>query len=78
MRDPLVGDYRDLEALRSVAEGCSVVTFDHEHVPTEHLHTLTAEGHACRPGPHASWMFLEPRKSQADWICAQSFSSKAT
>jgi 5-(carboxyamino)imidazole ribonucleotide synthase len=53
VRDPLVGDYRDLETLRRVAEGCSVVTFDHEHVPTDHLHTLTAEGHACRPGPDA-------------------------
>ncbi|MGN6577785.1 MAG: 5-(carboxyamino)imidazole ribonucleotide synthase [Nocardioides sp.] len=49
----VVGDYRDLETLRAVAEGCSVVTFDHEHVPTEHLHTLTDEGHACRPGPEA-------------------------
>ncbi len=51
--DTLVGDYRDLETLRKVAERCSVVTFDHEHVPTEHLRTLTAEGHACRPGPDA-------------------------
>jgi len=53
VRDPIVGDYRDLATLRTVAEGCSVVTFDHEHVPTEHLHTLTSEGHACRPGPEA-------------------------
>jgi 5-(carboxyamino)imidazole ribonucleotide synthase len=53
VRDPLVGDYRDLAALRSVADGCAVVTFDHEHVPTDHLHTLTDEGHACRPGPAA-------------------------
>ena len=53
VRDPIVGDYRDLGTLRTVAEGCSVVTFDHEHVPTEHLHTLTSEGHACRPGPEA-------------------------
>ncbi|HET6653760.1 MAG TPA: 5-(carboxyamino)imidazole ribonucleotide synthase [Nocardioides sp.] len=51
--DTLVGDYRDLETLRKITDGCSVVTFDHEHVPTEHLHTLTAEGHACRPGPEA-------------------------
>ena len=51
--DRVVGDYRDLATLRAVAEGCAVVTFDHEHVPTEHLHTLTAEGHACRPGPAA-------------------------
>ena len=51
--DSTVGDYRDLADLRAVAEGCAVVTFDHEHVPTEHLHALTAEGHACRPGPDA-------------------------
>jgi 5-(carboxyamino)imidazole ribonucleotide synthase len=53
VRDPVVGDYRDLETLRSVAEDCAVVTFDHEHVPTGHLHALTEEGHACRPGPDA-------------------------
>jgi 5-(carboxyamino)imidazole ribonucleotide synthase len=53
VRDPLVGDYRDLADLRAAAEGCAVVTFDHEHVPTEHLHALASEGHACRPGPDA-------------------------
>src|SRR6478672_2510867 len=51
--DTLVGDYRDLETLRRVAEGCAVVTFDHEHVPPAHLEALAAEGHACRPGPSA-------------------------
>jgi 5-(carboxyamino)imidazole ribonucleotide synthase len=53
VRDPMVGDYRDLTVLRSVADGCAVVTFDHEHVPTGHLHALSDEGHACRPGPEA-------------------------
>jgi 5-(carboxyamino)imidazole ribonucleotide synthase len=53
VRDPLVGDYRDLDTLREVAEGCAAVTFDHEHVPTEHLHALAADGHPCRPGPEA-------------------------
>jgi 5-(carboxyamino)imidazole ribonucleotide synthase len=53
VRDPVVGDYRDLDTLREVASGCAAVTFDHEHVPTEHLHALTAEGHPCRPGPEA-------------------------
>ncbi|UYM04015.1 5-(carboxyamino)imidazole ribonucleotide synthase [Solicola gregarius] len=53
VRDPLVGDYRDLATLREVAADCAVVTFDHEHVPPEHLRALDAEGHACRPGPHA-------------------------
>jgi 5-(carboxyamino)imidazole ribonucleotide synthase len=51
--DAVVGDYRDLDTLRKVVDGCAVVTFDHEHVPTGHLHTLAGEGHACRPGPEA-------------------------
>jgi 5-(carboxyamino)imidazole ribonucleotide synthase len=48
-----VGDYRDLDTLRGWAEHCTVVTFDHEHVPTGHLEKLIADGHACRPGPGA-------------------------
>ena len=51
--DHLVGDYRDLADLRAATAGCKVVTFDHEHVPTEHLHALEADGVACRPGPEA-------------------------
>jgi 5-(carboxyamino)imidazole ribonucleotide synthase len=51
--DQLVGDYRDLATLRAVTAGCAVVTFDHEHVPTEHLHALQADGIAVRPGPEA-------------------------
>jgi 5-(carboxyamino)imidazole ribonucleotide synthase len=48
-----VGDYRDLDTLRSWAQECAVVTFDHEHVPTGHLDKLIADGIACRPGPGA-------------------------
>jgi len=51
--DHVVGDYRDLATLQQVTEGCTVVTFDHEHVPTEHLHALEDAGIACRPGPEA-------------------------
>src|SRR3954471_20753212 len=51
--DQLVGDYRDLATLRAVTDGCQVVTFDHEHVPTDHLHALEAGGVAVRPGPGA-------------------------
>jgi 5-(carboxyamino)imidazole ribonucleotide synthase len=51
--DTVVGDYRDLQTLRTVTQGCEVVTFDHEHVPTEHLHALSEAGVACRPGPAA-------------------------
>jgi 5-(carboxyamino)imidazole ribonucleotide synthase len=51
--DHLVGDHTDLEVLRSLADGCRVVTFDHEHVPTEHLRALEDAGTAVRPGPAA-------------------------
>jgi 5-(carboxyamino)imidazole ribonucleotide synthase len=50
--DHTVGDYRDLETLRAVTKGCAVVTFDHEHVPTDHLHALEGDL-AVRPGPDA-------------------------
>jgi 5-(carboxyamino)imidazole ribonucleotide synthase len=51
--DHVVGDYRDLDTLRAVTDGCAAVTFDHEHVPTEHLHALEGAGVAVRPGPDA-------------------------
>ncbi len=51
--DTQVGDYTDFATLRAWAEGCSVVTFDHEHVPTASLEKLSADGIATRPGPGA-------------------------
>ncbi len=51
--DTIVGDYRELELLEKVTSGAQVVTFDHEHVPTEHLHALEEAGVAVRPGPEA-------------------------
>ncbi|MFG1762781.1 5-(carboxyamino)imidazole ribonucleotide synthase [Micromonospora parva] len=42
--DVQYGDHTDLAALRTFAKGCDVVTFDHEHVPSEHIRTLAAEG----------------------------------
>lgn len=50
--DHAVGDYEDLSTLQRVTDGCAVVTFDHEHVPTEHLHALE-QTIAVRPGPDA-------------------------
>ncbi|MFG2329296.1 5-(carboxyamino)imidazole ribonucleotide synthase [Streptomyces sp. NPDC048604] len=46
----VIGDYRDLDTLRDFARGCDVITFDHEHVPAEHLKTLEADGVVVRPG----------------------------
>jgi 5-(carboxyamino)imidazole ribonucleotide synthase len=51
--DVVLGDHRDLAALRRVAEGATVLTFDHEHVPTEHLRALENDGHRIAPGPAA-------------------------
>jgi 5-(carboxyamino)imidazole ribonucleotide synthase len=51
--DTVVGDFRSLDDLREFARGCDVVTFDHEHVPTEHLRALAADGVRVRPGPAA-------------------------
>jgi 5-(carboxyamino)imidazole ribonucleotide synthase len=48
-----IGNETDLDALRRFAKGCDVVTFDHEHVPTEHLRALTDAGVVVRPGPDA-------------------------
>lgn len=48
-----VGDYTDFATLKAFAETVDVVTFDHEHVPPEHLQALTEAGHAVRPGPQA-------------------------
>ncbi|MEU6020446.1 5-(carboxyamino)imidazole ribonucleotide synthase [Micromonospora sp. NPDC048871] len=42
--DVQYGDHTDLAALRTFAKSCDVVTFDHEHVPTEHIRALAGEG----------------------------------
>lgn len=51
--DVVLGSHTDLDALRRVAVGSNALTFDHEHVPTEHLEVLVAEGVNVQPPPHA-------------------------
>jgi 5-(carboxyamino)imidazole ribonucleotide synthase len=51
--DVRLGDHRELADLQRLADGATVVTFDHEHVPTEHLHALEEAGHRVAPGPEA-------------------------
>jgi 5-(carboxyamino)imidazole ribonucleotide synthase len=51
--DVVVGHHTDLDALRAFGAGVDVLTFDHEHVPSEHLMTLALEGVVVRPGPEA-------------------------
>ncbi|HEY0700202.1 MAG TPA: 5-(carboxyamino)imidazole ribonucleotide synthase [Micromonospora sp.] len=47
------GDHTDVAALRAFAKDCDVVTFDHEHVPSEHIRALAAEGVTLHPGADA-------------------------
>jgi 5-(carboxyamino)imidazole ribonucleotide synthase len=48
-----LGDYRSLADLRDFAAGCDVLTFDHEHVPREHLAALEQAGVRVRPAAGA-------------------------
>lgn len=51
--DLVVGDERAYDDLEEFAAGCDVLTFDHEHVPTEHLEALVENDIVVRPGPAA-------------------------
>ncbi|WP_435405708.1 5-(carboxyamino)imidazole ribonucleotide synthase [Mycolicibacterium parafortuitum] len=51
--DVVLGSHTDLDALRRVAKGATAFTFDHEHVPTEHLEALVADGVNVAPPPGA-------------------------
>ncbi|GAA4397945.1 5-(carboxyamino)imidazole ribonucleotide synthase [Actinomadura verrucosospora] len=51
--DVRVGNDRALDDLLGFAQGCDVVTFDHEHVPGPHIQKLEATGVPCRPGSAA-------------------------
>ena len=51
--DVVIGRHDDLDDLLRLAEGCDVVTFDHEHVPPAYLLALQESGVAVRPGPSA-------------------------
>jgi 5-(carboxyamino)imidazole ribonucleotide synthase len=51
--DVVIGSHTDLDDLRRVAAGADVLTFDHEHVPTELLEKLVAEGVNVAPPPQA-------------------------
>lgn len=51
--DVVIGSHTDLDALRRVAAGATVLTFDHEHVPGDLLEKLIAEGVNVAPPPAA-------------------------
>lgn len=53
VNDVRIGAHDDPAAVLEFAEGCDVITFDHEHVPTAILDALVSRGIAVRPGPGA-------------------------
>jgi 5-(carboxyamino)imidazole ribonucleotide synthase len=53
VRDLRLGRHDDLTALQELVVGADVMTFDHEHVPPEHLAVLEQAGVAVRPGRRA-------------------------
>jgi 5-(carboxyamino)imidazole ribonucleotide synthase len=70
--DVVVGDFRDLDVLRGWARRADVVTFDHEHVPTEHLADLASVDVVCRPGPHAL-VYAQDKQQMRQRLAAAGF-----
>jgi 5-(carboxyamino)imidazole ribonucleotide synthase len=48
-----VGSHADIEAVLAFAADCDVVTFDHEHVPSDVLDALVERGVPLHPAPQA-------------------------
>lgn len=67
--DVVIGAHDDLDALRRAAAGADALTFDHEHVPTEMLEKLVADGVNVAPPPsaliHAQDKLVMRRRLQA-------------
>jgi 5-(carboxyamino)imidazole ribonucleotide synthase len=51
--DAVFGSHTDIETVLGFAKDCDVITFDHEHVPTEVLTALIDAGHNVQPNPTA-------------------------
>ncbi|GAB3139431.1 5-(carboxyamino)imidazole ribonucleotide synthase [Micromonospora sonneratiae] len=67
--DVRYGDHTDLAALRTFAKGCDVVTFDHEHVPNEHVQALATEGVAVYPGAEAL-LYAQDKRAMRERLSA--------
>jgi 5-(carboxyamino)imidazole ribonucleotide synthase len=58
-----IGAPDDPTALLRFAKGCDVVTFDHEHVPTEQIQAMESSGVAVRPGS-AALLYAQDKLAQ--------------
>jgi 5-(carboxyamino)imidazole ribonucleotide synthase len=73
--DVTIGQHTDFEALLAFAKTVDVLTFDHEHVPSEHLFTLAMHDNTpIRPGPDSlvfaqNKLLMRERLSAEDYPC---------
>src|SRR6266702_2822199 len=65
----VVGDYTSLPDLRAFAGQCDVITFDHEHVPGQHLAALERSPAAVHPGA-ASLRFTQDKLAMRERLGA--------
>jgi 5-(carboxyamino)imidazole ribonucleotide synthase len=56
----IVGDYRDLETVRTFAKKCDVITFEHELIPLSIIKALEADGVVVRPSS-ASFVYSQDK-----------------
>ena len=61
----IVGDYRDLETVRSFASKCDVLTFEHELIPLSIIKVLESEGVVVRPSS-ASFVFSQDKAAMRE------------
>ncbi|HET6907921.1 MAG TPA: 5-(carboxyamino)imidazole ribonucleotide synthase [Mycobacteriales bacterium] len=77
-----IGAADDMTALTRFAKACDVLTFDHEHVPPDHLRALVKDGIAVRPGPgallHAQDKLVQRRRLSELGIAVPAFAAVST
>jgi len=70
--DVTVGDYTSYDTLLAFADGCDVLTFDHEHVPGHLLLKLQSSGHLVLPGP-AALLHAQDKQVLREWLSGLGF-----
>lgn len=67
----VVGDYKDLETVKSFAKNCDVVTFEHELIPLSIIKSLEADGIVVRPSS-ASFVYSQDKAAMREKLSAYS------
>jgi 5-(carboxyamino)imidazole ribonucleotide synthase len=67
--DVVIGDHTRYADLAGFAAGCTVLTFDHEHVPSEHVRALAAAGHTVYPAADAL-LYAQDKRAMRERLSA--------